>query len=298
MQCYRCGREDNVSNHRACGLCRHLFCSHCLVIIGMTRGDGLRPGTYCRTCLGQDRKVPVEEQLAALPWPLMPDKVYIMCVRTERGTIGRTIQWITRHASSSYMGARGWALLSPHAHLGPYAHMAILSTWRRSVALCAWAPAGGAPAPGTVYEATEKGFVATPLDHYHTEGTFVDVFEVCDLDQGAAFAIAERCETMAALGIHYDFAQLVGVGIGRFIWGAKRLRITNLFGRKRLICSEAVAIILRDCSGINVCGRYHVSVYTPTDIRHTCDNGQAKFVATIDWQPRVPGITSRAAAQP
>lgn len=291
MKCHRCGREAALNDLCVCDLCQQLFCEDCLRSIGERRPDGLLPGTYCRTCLGDDAD---HRPPPSLPWPLEPDRVYVMCTRTDRRPIGQAIQWITRHASESYLGARGWAILSPHAHLGPYSHMAILSTWRRADALCAWAPEGLPPATGTVYEATERGFVATELADYHTPGTSVDVFELPDLTAGAAIAIIQRCEDMVALGVEYDFAQLIGVGLGRFVWGAKRLRITNLFGTSVVICSEGTAVIIRDCAAINICGRYHLSVFCPTDIRHSCDIGATRFVGTIDWQPRTAAPTSRA----
>ena len=216
-----------------------------------------------------------------LPAPLEPNRIYIICTRTTRGTIGRAIQWITRHASESCLGAGGWAVVSPHAHLGPYAHMAILSTYGR------WSFDDGHPegvwVPAPVYEATEKGFVATPLDRYNTEGVTVDVFVICDLHPRAAERIVARCETMVEMGTGYDFAQLIGIGLGRFVWGRKRLRILGLFGRAKVICSEGTAIVIRDESKINICGLYHISVFTPTDIRHTCDIGLATYIGRVNW---------------
>ena len=228
------------------------------------------------------------EQSAAygrgLPWPMLADQLYILCVRVKRGLVGRVIQWITRNASR--------VVGRPSADLGPYAHMAIVSTyppqgWEAIECDAAW------PA---IYEALAEGWTKRDLIAYRDSDTECDMFRLL-LTPPEELAIIERCQQYVEMGVGYDFAQLVGIGLERFLWGHRKLRLTGLFGTSRFVCSEGVAIVIRQASGVNICGKWHLSVFTPTDIRHTVDLGIVSYVGTIYWPGRTAGIPSRAAAE-
>jgi len=221
--------------------------------------------------------------MTMLPYPLQPDRLYVLCTQTESGLrngfIGTLIQWITRNASR----VRG----RPSARLGPYRHMALLSTY------AAERPARSSQqSAGTVYEALPDGWRQRPLTVYRDWSGSCDVFRLLGLGHETERRIVERARIYADLGTEYDHWQLVAVGLERFVLGWRRPLLANLFGHTRFICSEGVALCIRMESPVYIGGEIALAFYTPTDIRHTLDLGLVAYDGALDWIGPQPGITA------
>jgi hypothetical protein len=69
--CPRCNRDVPNADTGRCDLCLRIVCGRCIQSIGADRSDGLKAGTYCRTCLGEDRRtgsVPAPQLKGDKPW--------------------------------------------------------------------------------------------------------------------------------------------------------------------------------------------------------------------------------------
>ena len=54
-RCERCWKPIELGEVGYCKLCALPYCADCLRDVGDGHPDGLLPGAYCATCLGEDR---------------------------------------------------------------------------------------------------------------------------------------------------------------------------------------------------------------------------------------------------